>query len=342
MSAAMAGGAVVDSGRSFLSGASGRWAGERFMRAAAAGRPISPKELRTLEVLRNEEWKVFDTQIVEGARERLVGVADLIAAGLTKTITNGLAKTVLEFDKVTDMDDAIVSMDGVTRAENDRIEYERAGLPLPIVHKDWYLNLRALLASRTGGEPMDTTYARVAGRKCGEKVEDMLFNGGKTFQGLTIYGYTTHPDRNVASFGTNGNWAQTAKTGDNVLTDTFTMISALEADGHYGPYWMYVGGTAATLKLAEDFKASTDTTIRDRLLATGRISKIGFSSKQAVNTVVLVQPSADVAQMVIGEDLQTVQWDIHGGFQINFKAFQIAIPLIRSDVDNNSGIFHMS
>ena len=320
----------------------GRFAGERFAAAIQAGRPISPKELRTNGVLRDREWKAFDNELVLGFQEKIAGVADLIAAGNVLRITNGLSKTVLEYDKIGDMDDAIVSMDGIDRSENDGLEFERAGLPLPIIHKDFWLGLRHLESSRNDDTPLDTTYSRISGRKCGEMAEYMLFNGGKQFQGLKIYGYTTALNRNTGSFGTNGNWAQTAKTGDNILTDIFTMIAALENDGFDGPYWMYVGGTAANLKLGEDFKAASDKTIRDRILELGRISKIGRSDKLADNVVLLIQPTTDVVKMVEGEPLQTVQWDIEGGFQINFKAFQILIPLIRDDIEGNSGIFHMS
>lgn len=334
--------AVIDTGRTFFSGSTGKWAGEQFMRAFQSGEPMSPAQLRTNAILRNEEWVALDTDVVEGAQERLRGVADLLAAGLSTTIPNGLGKTVLQYDKAGDMDPAIVSLDGITRSENDRIEYGRAGLPLPITHKDFFLNLRALEASRNGSEPMDTTYARVSGRKVGEAVEDMLFNGGKTFGGLTVYGYTTHPDRNTSGFGSGGNWSQAGKTGAQILADIFTGISALETDGHFGPYWLYYGGTAPGLKLAEDYKAESDSTILERLQATGRLSLIGTSTMLAADNVLMIQPSSDVVKMILGEPLQTVQWDVHGGFQINYKAFTIQVPLIRSDIDGNSGIFHMS
>lgn len=334
--------AQVQRGRDFMKTGGGRWAGERFMKAIAAGRLITPAELRTLELMRNEEWKVFDDQLIEGALPILAGVADLKAAGLTRTITNGLAKTVLEYDQVGDMNDAIVSMDGVTRDENDRLEYDSAGLPLPITHKDWYLNLRTLLASRTGSEPMDTTYIRVAGRKIGEMAENMLFNGSKTFRALPIYGYTTQPDRFTASFGSGGNWAQSAKTGQQILDDLLTLVAGLDAMGHPGPFWLYYGDVATGLKLAGDFKSATSGTIRQRLLDTQLISKITRSSKLADNNIILVAPEADVVQWVEGEPLQNVQWDVHGGFQVNFKGFQIEVPLIRSDIDGNTGVAHMS
>lgn len=334
--------ADIVSGSRLVSSGSGKWAGERFMRAAAEGRDISPADLRTLELLRNEEWKAFDNAIISGARERIRAVRDLVAAGLVTTIPNGLAKTVLEYDLVGDMDDAIVSLDGVTRSENDRLEYSRKGLPLPITHKDWYLNLRALRASRLGTEPLDTTYARVAGRKCGEKTEQMLFVGGKTFGALTIYGLLNHPDRNTAGFGTNGNWSQTAKTGADILADVFTLINLLEGDGFDGPYWLYYGGTMPGLKLAEDYKAAGSNTIRQRILDTQRVSRIEHSSKIPANQLVMFQPTEDVVKMIEGEDLQTIQWDVHGGMQINFKAFQIMVPLVRANATGGSGVAHMS
>jgi uncharacterized linocin/CFP29 family protein len=336
------GGVMADDGARFMQSGSnsGRWANQRFLEALNEGRWPTAKELRTAEVLRNEEWKFFDTEVIREAQLRLRGVGDLIAAGLFKRIPNSMAKTVYQYDKGGDMDPAIVSLDGVSRSENDRIEYTAAGLPLPITHKDWYLNLRMLAASRLGGEPLDTTYSAVAGRKVADETERMLFRGGKTFAGLTIYGYTTHPDRNTVSFGTGGSWTG-AKTGDQILTDVLTMIGLMEGDRQYGPFWLYIASNMS-LKLNEDFKAASDKTIRDRLMEIEQLDRIAVADQLPASTAVLVQPSAETVQMLLGEDIQNIQWDTHGGFMLNFKVFQIAVPLIRSDIANRSGIVHMS
>jgi uncharacterized linocin/CFP29 family protein len=322
-------------------GSTGAWATARFAAAMSAGRMFTPADLRTLEILRNEEWIYYDNAVIDGARLRLRGVADLMAAGLVRNIPNGLAKTILEYGKVGDMDAAIVSLDGVTRSENDNIEYEFANLPLPITHKDFYLNLRTLLASRTGGEPLDTTYANVAGRKVGEETERMLFRGGKTFLGSTIYGYTTHPHRLTAGFATNGQWGAAAKTGENITEDIGVAMAALEAQGFYGPVWIYIGAGMSG-KMAQDYKAAGTVSIRTRILEDERVARISVVDQMPASAVVFVQPTPDVVQMAIGEELQTVQWDVHGGFQINFKAFQIAVPLIRSNVNDKTGVLHMS
>ena len=302
---------------------------------------------------------MLDQALVTAYQTRIRAVADVLAAGLTHPIANGLGKTILEWEKMGDMMGADVSLDGITRTENDRLDFGWSGLPLPITHKDWYLNLRMLAASRERGEAIDTTYSRVAGRKIAEASEEILIRGGITtmrgfktlkFMGLNVYGYTTYPDRNAITFGdatgvgvvTSIPWGDATKTGDGILADVKRLIAAAEGDRKFGPYIIYVGGTAASLKLASDYKAATSTTIRQRILDLEQISDIRTLDMLPVNEVLLIEMSSDTIEMVIGEPLQTVQWDVHGGFQINFKGFQIVVPLIRSDSEGRCGIVHMT
>jgi uncharacterized linocin/CFP29 family protein len=239
------------------------------------------------------------------------------------------------------MSAAITSLDGLSRSANDRQEFELDGIPLPITHKDFFLNLRVLAASRERGEALDTLQARTAARVCAEQLENMLFNGGSTWGGKTIYGYTTHPNRNTSGFGSNGDWGQAAKTGENILTDVQTMLGVLKGDRFYGPYWIYVPADAA-VKLTGDFKAESDKTILQRLLEIPDILGIRVADQLATSNVVMVQATEDVTCWVQGEPLQTIQWDEYGGMQLNFKVMTIAAPLIRSDIADRSGVYHMT
>lgn len=333
--------ARMDSGKSFWSGSSGRWAGERLLEALQAGQNLSPATLRTAATLRKDEWVAFDEALIEAAVVRTRGVSDLINAGLTMQVPNSMGKTVLEYEKISDMDPASVSLDGMVRTENDRVEFGLSALPLPITHKDFFLNLRTLTASRLRGEPLDTTQVRIAGRKIAEMQEQMLFSGGKTFGGNPIYGYTTHPDRNTISFGAGGTWSGAGKTGEQMLADSLLLISTSETDRMYGPWVIYVSRNMST-RLDGDFKANSDKTIRQRLLEVEGINSIRVVDFLAADNVVMVQMTSDVVVLVQGEPLQTVQWDIEGGFGLNLKAFIIQVPLIRSDIDGKSGIVHMS
>lgn len=333
-----------DLGGNPFNGGSGRWATAQLKAAAAQGKPLNAAVLRTLDTLRHEEWKYFDEALVQEALIQLKGVADLQGAGLVRPVANSLGKTVFAYEKITFMDQADVSMDGLTRTNNDRQEYEMLNLPLPMTHKDFFLDLRTLTASREKGEPLDTTQVRTAGRVIAERAEDMLYNGGPTFGALPIYGYTNFPDRNTGSFGTNGNWAtsNSAKTGPNILEDVLTMIESLQTARFYGPYWIYVD-RAASAKLEDDYNPTFSTkTNRQRILEIDGIQKLQVVDKMPANQVVMVNASMDTAAWIQGETLQTVQWDEGGGFKINFKAFQIGVPLLRSDAQHRCGIYHMS
>ncbi len=318
-------------------GGSGRWAGERLLRALQEGRPIAPSELRTNDTLRKDEWKAYDTALVEEGVIRLRAVADLIAAGLTIPVTNAMGKTLFQWEKMYDMNAAEVSLSGISRTEDDRVEFELGNLPLPITHKDFNLNLRTLAASRTTGEPLDTTQARIAGRLVAEQIESMLFVGGKTFGGNTIYGFLTQPNVNPVDFTDNYAWDHASKTGETILADVLAAIKALEGDRFYGPYKMYIPSAYSTV-IEKDFKAASDKSIRQRLSEIDRLQSIGVADQLTADNVVLFQATKDVAAMVEGEPLQTVQWDIEGGFKIKFKAFTIQVPLIRADAQGRSGV----
>lgn len=332
--------AQIETGRSLMRGSSGRWAGEQLLRALQEGRPISPAELRSAATLRKDEWKTIDDALIEEGVMRLRGIADLRASGLTIPIPNALGKTLFEFEKMTDLNDALVSLSGVDRTENEMPDFSLDSIPLPITHKDWELNLRTLTASRERGESLDTTQARVAGRKVAEMLEYMLFNGGRTFGGKTIYGYLTHGDRNTVDFTDNYAWDHASKTGATIVADVTAMLKAAAVDKFYGPFNLYIPATYEHV-IDQDYKATSDITIRERILKLSEIRQITVCDQLADGNVVAVQMTRDVVALLDGEPLQSVQWDVEGGFIVKFKAFAIQVPLIRSTYSGASGIVHL-
>lgn len=332
--------AGMDAGNVIIEGSQGRWAGEQLMAAMDNQGNLSPEVLRTNSVLRRDEWIIFDNEAVEGALARLRAVADVIGAGLTKPIANSMGKTILQYNITGDLADATVSMDGMVRTNNDRPTHTDAQLPIPITHKDWFIPLRTLAVSRNGGEGLDTTMIRMCGRKCAEMQEYMLLNGGKQFAGLPIYGYRSHPYRHTSNFGTNGSWSASAKTGDNMYDDLQTALDALRGDRMYGPYWVYVPH-GFSKNLDKDFKANGSLTVRQRLLQVENVTAIRELDYMPADEMVIVQAQRETVVMVQGEGLQNVQWDIQGGFGIEFKTFQIQVPLVRA-MDGQSGIFHFA
>ncbi len=299
--------------------------------------------LRTLDVLRKDEWKSFDEVLVEIARARLVGVADLFSAGLTFNLPDPLGTTILEWEDVSDMDPAEISMSGVTEGQNDRVVYQLRQLPIPIVHKDFNINIRALHASRKRGQPLDTTQMATASRRVADLNESILFNGATIVHGgATIQGYTTATNRNTGSL--TGDWALAGTTGEEIVNDVIAMIGTLVADNHFGPYTLYVP-TSYDSKLNNDYKANSDKTIRTRISEMAQIANIRLSTNLAdagSGEVILVEMARDVIDIVDGMQPTTLQWESTGGMITNFKVMSILVPRVKNDQLLQSGIAHYS
>ena len=300
--------------------------------------------LRTLDVLRKEEWLAFDTAVISVARERLRGIEDLMTAGLTFNIANGLGTTQLQWEDVTDMTPANVSMSGVTEGEEDRVVFSLQNLPLPIIHKDFHLNIRTLEASRKLGETLDTTMAERASRVVAEKTEEILFDGhATTVDGTQITGYTTATNRSTGSL--TRDWAaSTLAERDDIIINVISMMAAAQADKMYGPYVLYVP-IDYWHELMNDYKAESDRSTLTRLLILEGLTSVRISeqlSGGASGEVVLVQMTKDVVDLVVGMQPTTVQWEVQGGMRVNFKVMSIMIPRMKSDALNQSGIVHYS
>jgi len=294
--------------------------------------------LRTNGTLRKDEWIQYDTAVVDVARRRLGGVADLLSAGLRYNLTNALGTTRLEWEKISDMDGADITMSGISQSQNDRVVYELDSLPIPIVHKDFNINVRALEASRKTGQALDTTQAAIAARKVSEQIETMLFNGATVLgSAAPIYGYTTAPNRNTNSLTANWNTA----TGDNIITDQLKMIEALVADNMYGPYMVYLPADAY-VHFGADFKAGSDKTIMQRFKENPLILDVKMSKDLDSGEVLMVQMTNDVVDMVDGLQPTVVEWESHAGFIVHFKVLAIMVPRIRNDFLLQSGIAHFS
>jgi uncharacterized linocin/CFP29 family protein len=313
--------------------------GSMAQKLMASGMNIN-KALRTNATLRKDEWKQYDTAVLKIATERLVGVKYLMSKGLTYR-TNGLGKTVLEYEDASDMEAAQVSMDGVTRGRSDRVEFDMNYLPLPITHSNFQLSIRTLNASRTTGESLDTTMAEMAARKVAEKTEEMLFTGQSDllYASGGIYGLTTVSTRNTGSL--TANWDDSAASGSTVLADVLAMKQASLDDKHYGPFVLFVPGNFETA-LDDEFKANSDKSIRTRLSEIGSISDIIVADKLTDDNVVLCELQPETIRMVEGLPLTTVEWQTHGDMLFHFKVMQILVPQPRADQDDTSGISHWS
>lgn len=301
--------------------------------------------------LRKEEWIELDKVVVKAARQRLRAWADLEAANSFGGF-NGMSKSILEYEAMSDVGEAIVDMDGLSGGRGDSPQYQLRGLPLPITHSDFTFGARRLAESRNSGMPLDLSMAEQAGRRIAEKIEKTLigvdtgitYGGGATTPqydlNSTVFGYTNYTNRNTkvdlnTPLGTNP---------EAVMTDVLEMRDQLMSDRFYGPYILYYSTPYESFMDNDYFRSGSTAisrTLRERIKAIDMISdvrRLDFLDTGFV--MIMVQMTPDVARAINGMDITTVQWETQGGMSISFKTMCIKVPQLRSDFYGNAGLVH--
>lgn len=322
----------INAGRTWI-GADGR----SYMTVNSNGQPKAV-EISTNALLRKDEWIAYYTALRNIATIRLNGIADLRANGLIYN-AGDLGSTIAEWESASDMTPAEINMAGVTMTENDTQAFTLSGVPIPVVRKDFPLNIRRLMASRRIGQALDTTGIQIATRLVVERSEQMLFNGyTMAVGGYSLYGYTTHPQRNTGTL--QYDWAVAGTSGAELLSDVRAMVNALKQDRHYGPYILYISQNFES-KMSEDYSvAKGDNTIRQRIEAEPEIRAVKVSDVLADDQAVLVQMTSDVVDLAVAQDLTSVQWERGDGMQVYFAVMAAWAPRIKPDYDGRLGIAH--
>jgi uncharacterized linocin/CFP29 family protein len=289
--------------------------------------------------LRADDHKIMAEKLVGTAKEKLVGVLDLYNRGLVVTLPNW-GFTLYQYEKISGMTDAEVTMEASTDGQNDRQTFTQATLPVPVIHKDFQLGARQWQASQNSGSGLDLTQLSESARNVSDKLEDMLFNGLPSLivSGSQIYGYTNHPERTTLTLAGTG-WG--TSSGRDIIGDTKNMLQAMYDANRYGPFVMYVAKNVwAELEL--DYSTSKgDRTFKERIEAFEGIEAVKCSTKLADDDVVLVQMTDDVVKMILAKDISYVQYS-NDPFTTKFKTVMAAAPLIMSDKNGSCAVVHGS
>lgn len=314
--------------------------GQTYINANVCGE-IKPIRVNTVGLLRKDEWVALDKAVMKSAQLRLKAVSDLTSRGLVYNIPNAMGVTSFQTQSMSDLGAADVSMTGLEETTNEKLQFDLRSIPLPIIHKDLKIPIRLLAASRNSGAgALDTLEAEIAGRKVAELAEQMLIGSTafSSFGGSAIYGYTTFPQRQTASLS---DWESESTTGEDMRNELITMITAANSQLAFGPFQVYVTPSIA-LNMERDFKATSDKTIRTRLLELESIAGISSLDYLPAKTVLLVPMNSETVRMIMGLAPQTLQWDSKGGMLAHLKVMAIMVPQIRSDFLGRCGIVHGS
>ena len=295
--------------------------------------------------LEYEEWKQISDRVVEVRDHSLGIINDLRSMGLTKPLS--LAVMTDEWQTVDQIDgEAQVDMNPGTATESSDVVYGRDGAPLPIVHMDWQIDRRQLDVSRANGTGVDTLVASQLTRKVSERLEALAVDGWALgYDGYTMDGFRTFEARNQY---TGSSWTDGTSDADDIRTDIIGLIEKLEDDEfNNGNYQLYLSKPQyrALRNTIADFGggATGDKNMRQRIKdefdEIGSINQVNEAYLPA-GEAFMFEPSPDVVELGVAEDVQPVEWETPSGWTTKMKIFAAMNVELKSTADNQCGIVH--
>lgn len=324
-----------------------------FIRNGEIDRRVMYQTLVENNTLREDETRQIEDALTRVARRDLQAVADLRAMGLTANLRN-IGVTSYEFDRITPVGEATQSMSILNLGDRDLVDFTRGAIPVPVTASQFEMDARHRAAGTTIGEPVSLTNVEEHTRAVAEKLEDSLVNGSSVVLGANgMPGYTNFGSRVQSSYSVDV-WTDLSGGFEAVIADVLAMRTGLRDNGFTGPYMLYVPANYEGI-IDEDYKAESDRTVRERLLAINGISDIRVLPSLPDDEVLLVQMTRSVVQAAIGQDITTVTWDMYGGLATNWaimavmgfalKAAYARAPLsqgVLPALTTSSGIAHLA
>ena len=266
-----------------------------------------------------EEYRYVEAKIVETIKPRLIG-RRLFAP--TKLSDAGWMN--YKYYKETDMSQAMISMWGETESK-DKVVLDPENLDIPIIHKDFWLHWREVLAGRHRGEGLDVTNARNAARQVAEEEDKLLMSGQYTgWSAMGIEGLCNATGRLAQASA--GAWPA------NAIADINAARAQLQAQGFVDVDMVMVGPVAEIKKL-DGQVANTAFTYRKFLLQNELVSAVYestsvFAANGDEDSVLLVVPGIENFTVVIAQDVKTWLWQ---GKSMNYhgKVYEALVPVIK-------------
>lgn len=244
-------------------------------------------------VLPPETYMKIKEGIVKNARKhsiarQIIGVRPLNA---------GVGLQQWTYDTLTEVSDAQITY-AFTETGEDVADFGRSHVPIPVIHKEFRIGYRDIVAAQRGGYPLQASTADSAAYKVMLQENAMLLNGysadGSTYDIKGLYQSAGNSESTSKDFGTAG----------NALAKVQLAITELIADDIYGPYNLVLNPTQF-MELAVSVLGSgagdREINMVRELLEGGQIYSTPF---QTVDTgMLLAQPGSGFFEAVMPVDM---------------------------------------
>lgn len=290
-------------------------------------------------LLTRDEWVELDRRVLTAQRPLLRLIGDLRNRGLTYNL-GSFASLTSRWYTSSDVSRPTVNMTG--RGSNrDLPDFKRVEVPIPVIFKDFELDMRALMASRRMGDGLDAAALTETTQVIIEEAEAMVLGLSTipNFNGLPLYGLLNHPNRNT--FTATGDWGTIA----NIITTITGGIAVLNGDLYYGPFDVYASTNQYNEAAMSYYADNTGETPLERILRMPQIKSFTMLPGLPDGTILMLQMRDDVIDYAQPSDMQGVQlreWTTNDGLAAGFKLLMVGAPRVKSKYDGKSGLLHIT
>lgn len=292
--------------------------------------------------LKKDEWEELDRVVLQEATKPLNVTATLMRLGLTKRL-GSIGTLTAQYSKSSEVTAANRSLTGTTLGDKDLPDHDIAGVPVPVIFKEFEIPMRTLAASRRMGDGLDVTAAVAAAKVVGESIEDLVLNGDTTINlnGASIAGITTQANRNTdtaTNYG-GGDWG----TITNVQATINGMIAASEGDNYFGPYGIFVSTTQYGQAARAFFTDGSGDTPVSRALRIPGLQFIEPAHWLSDGVVVLINLTRDVIELAYVDEFWPIsnrEWSSGDGMVTHYKVMSVMTPIVKATYGLRSGVVH--
>jgi len=292
-------------------------------------------------ILRKNEWEFLDSVLVDVARPRLQLINAMRAAGLSVNFPGAYDHSIYQYERVSDIDDAVISMSAKSNQGNDRSTVDIVSIPLPLIHKTFTLEAREIAIARKTGQQLPSHMLQLCGRKVAEAADKLVLGtwGTYSFNGQNLQGLTNFTGRNTGSFlnPTVAGW-----TPIMLYNSVIDMIKRQLDDNQFGTYDLYYSTGLMTSMLRQFSTSYGAGSLYENIAKLPMLGSVQMLDSLTGNALLLVKRDPLTASVLMGMDLRVVQWNTDGGETINFRVMAMMLPLLRTDQSGNSGIVHFT
>jgi uncharacterized linocin/CFP29 family protein len=256
--------------------------------------------------------------------------------------TEDLGTIVSQYNKVSEMTPANESITGQAVGDRDRVEFQLAGVTVPIIFKEFIILTRQLRASRKMGNGVDTTTVAQAAKVVAEKQESHIIDGStlqlnatSITQGLT--NATNRKTDTAAGYG-GEDWGTIA----NIVPTVAGMITALSnaTNRYHGPYALLAATTQFNQASTSFYTDGSGETGLQRIMRMNHIESVEANDTLADGELVLAQLTEDVIDYVEEMPITVVEWVSPDGMIGHFKVMAAGAPRVKDDYDDRTGVAH--